>query len=279
MIFEIKESEIITTDNYLNFCLEEKISYAKTDYFYTWGYYKYINNSKTSDIFWRNEYHPKKLEKICVIGHSDYPVTQDIMKDFDLVFCINKDNQNENCIPLPLGVCNSTEESDKHILLGNVEIISNVIKKQVEKKNLIYLNVDVTTNPSVRQNVIDKFKNFPWVKFELPEYSINGRELFLTNLKESKFVFCPQGNGIDTHRIWETLYMGSYPVVIRHSTHNNLNDLPILFIDSWDEITENFLEQKYFEMKNLNYNYKKLTQSYWNNFILKTIKKIKNEKK
>jgi hypothetical protein len=32
-------------------------------------------------------------------------------------------------------------------------------------------------------------------------------------LSEFKFVLCPRGNGIDTHRFWETLYSGSVPIV------------------------------------------------------------------
>jgi hypothetical protein len=28
-----------------------------------------------------------------------------------------------------------------------------------------------------------------------------------------KYVICPRGNGIDTHRVWEALYLGVVPVV------------------------------------------------------------------
>ena len=61
--------------------------------------------------------------------------------------------------------------------------------------------------------------------------------------------------------------MGSIPIVIYHETHENLKELPIFFIKSWDEINENFLLNKYEEFEKLSFNYEMMTQSYWNNLI------------
>lgn len=49
------------------------------------------------------------------------------------------------------------------------------------------------------------------------------------------FIACPRGNGLDTHRFWETLYRKSIPVVIRDHHSENLAkySLPHVAISDW----------------------------------------------
>ena len=56
------------------------------------------------------------------------------------------------------------------------------------------------------------------------------------DLERFVFVLCPWGNGFDTHRIWETLYSGSIPVIKKHKTFEYLEDLPALFIDNYEDL-------------------------------------------
>ncbi len=50
-----------------------------------------------------------------------------------------------------------------------------------------------------------------------------------------RFVASPRGNGLDTHRFWEALYRGSFPIVSQNSWSEQLIDLdiPHLPIQSW----------------------------------------------
>ena len=50
-----------------------------------------------------------------------------------------------------------------------------------------------------------------------------------------KYVACPRGNGLDTHRFWESLYRGCYPVVIKSRWSNELIRLgiPLVEIENW----------------------------------------------
>jgi len=52
---------------------------------------------------------------------------------------------------------------------------------------------------------------------------------------EFKFVACPRGNGVDTHRVWESLYRGSIPIVLDNPWSQSLDylKLPILRIPAW----------------------------------------------
>lgn len=52
---------------------------------------------------------------------------------------------------------------------------------------------------------------------------------------EFKFVACPRGNGVDTHRVWESLYRGSIPIVLDNAWSQSLDylGLPIIRIPTW----------------------------------------------
>jgi hypothetical protein len=55
---------------------------------------------------------------------------------------------------------------------------------------------------------------------------------------EHRFVACPEGNGVDTHRFWETLYRGSIPVVKDSQFIKNWSDLgvPMVVLSDWSEL-------------------------------------------
>jgi hypothetical protein len=52
-----------------------------------------------------------------------------------------------------------------------------------------------------------------------------------------KFIAAPRGNGIDTHRFWETIYRGGIPVVKRNLWSQSLKylDVPFIEISDWEE--------------------------------------------
>ena len=87
------------------------------------------------------------------------------------------------------------------------------------------------------------------------ESSIN----YFNEISKYKFVICPEGNGIDTHRLWETLYSKGIPIVEKNDLmFNKLKDLPILWTTDYSEITEEYLENKYKEISQKTYHFEKL---------------------
>lgn len=65
---------------------------------------------------------------------------------------------------------------------------------------------------------------------------------YLEGIREHTFVLCPSGNGIESARNWETLYMRRVPVFKRHPCLEELfKDFPALFVDDWSEVTEELL--------------------------------------
>ena len=139
----------------------------------------------------------------------------------------------------------------------------NVMQEQIPNKNLVYMNMNINTYPIERQLVWDLFKDKNWVTIGSIENNIEGRTRFLRDIKSHTFVLCPRGNGLDTHRLWETLYMGSIPIVKRDIGYAEFEDLPICFINNWSEININFLETEQKRIVNTNWNLKKLKINYW----------------
>ncbi len=108
-----------------------------------------------------------------------------------------------------------------------------------------------------------RFVEKPWVTDGTMEVTLEGRRKYLRELRNHEFVLCPRGNGVDTHRLWETLYMGSIPIVQRDPVHRGWQDLPICWIDSWDEVTPEFLQKQKQDILNRRVNLDKLKIGYW----------------
>lgn len=106
--------------------------------------------------------------------------------------------------------------------------------------------------------------------------TLEGRTQFFREIKAHSFTLCPRGNGIDTHRLWETLYMGSIPIVRHDVAINEFNDLPICFVNNWHEVTVEFLEKERIRIKNATYCMNKLKIGYWINKISEQLKNHPN---
>ena len=83
------------------------------------------------------------------------------------------------------------------------------------------------------------------------------------------FVLSPAGGGLDCHRTWEALILGCIPIVKRWNVplEKVYNDLPVLIVDDWKDITEELLETTLEEFRHKKFNYHKLTLKYWVDFI------------
>lgn len=92
----------------------------------------------------------------------------------------------------------------------------------------------------------------------------------------SKFVLCPPGFSFDSFRIWETLLMGSIPIVESNPTglDRTFSTLPVLVVSSYSVITPEFLEEAYrcFVRHADKFNYRLLKASYWRELVKVTMR-------
>jgi hypothetical protein len=71
---------------------------------------------------------------------------------------------------------------------------------------------------------------------------------YFERLSDYKFFACPLGNGIQTPKICESILCETVPVVTNHIAHRELRDvydLPLLIVDKWEDLTEEFLNKAY----------------------------------
>ena len=197
-----------------------------------------------------------------VTGQSDFSITDQMVQRVKNQLNVSwwATNCNSSLAnPIPLGIANS---------FCPVALKEN-FKKNNKPNNLLYVNHREQTNEAERKWLRPHFSKFKWST--ITNSSNNGGIVkYQEDLVDHKFVLCPPGNGIDTHRLWEALYSGVIPIVKRHRTHSNLEaKLPILFVDDYRQVTENLLNDTYEEYKEKQWNLEMLTASWWMNAIRK----------
>jgi hypothetical protein len=234
-------------------------------------YFKIDVITNNSPMTWRDTviYPPNIGLPIIISGHGDYPVDDKAVEHYHpkIWFAVNKQTTNNNVYSLPLGITNDTLETHLHPIYGNIECMIQVMNEIIEKKDLLYMNFNINTYPSERQMVFNIFHDKPWTTVGSIENTIEGRTKFLREIKSHDFVLCPRGNGVDTHRLWETLYMGSIPIVKRDIGYTEFEDLPICFVDNWEQINPEFLKKEKERIQNNSWNMESLKISYWINKI------------
>jgi hypothetical protein len=77
------------------------------------------------------------------------------------------------------------------------------------------------------------------------------------------FVLSPFGNGMDCHRTWETLCLGSIPIVNAPNFKKMFENLPVLIVNNWSDITQELLYNTIKDFKTKTFNYDKLKLQYW----------------
>jgi hypothetical protein len=82
------------------------------------------------------------------------------------------------------------------------------------------------------------------------------------------FIISPSGEGVDCHRTWEGLSLGCIPILKRYPMSDVFDHLPVVVIDDWSEINQDFLNQKLHDIQNQEFIFSKLFLRYWVNEIL-----------
>lgn len=209
----------------------------------------------------------KDLDKeIILVTHNsdmniyDTEIPQNVFRWYAQNVCFS----HPKLFSIPIGLENNMWFRD----LNKKGLILDKIKKTKKTKNLLYINHNINTNIKERQKPYDLFKD---KNYATMVYGKNGHGFkdYLDNLYNHKFIIVPDGNGVDTHRLWESLYLGSIPIVKNNFNNEFYKDLPICFIKDWEEVNEDFLNDQYNRISKENYNLEKLKFSFWRDEINK----------
>ena len=167
--------------------------------------------------------------------------------------------------PIPIGIANPKWSH------GNQKRFLKIQDQNIEKTDKVYVNFNISTNPSARKDCINKLgADYPLqLQEDYPNAaSINNhdnfvnstQEKYLTDIAQSYFTVSPIGNGRDCHKTWEALYMKSIPIVTRWCGVEKFKEMgiPLLIIDDWSEFKDLKLSSE-------------LYNNLWGNFDLKKI--------
>lgn len=127
--------------------------------------------------------------------------------------------------------------------IGNKSLIQSYRLNKPDKKGLAYMSHVITTNVSERYAIYNIFRQKPWVTQE-GGYERVSYEHYIESVVSHYYMFSPPGAGIDCHRTWEALYLGTVPIVKNSYAMSFFKDLPILFVDQYDQVTEQLLMDK-----------------------------------
>ena len=185
---------------------------------------------------------------VLVTANSDYSITDEYV---DLVFShqpiirwftTNPCTSHPKVTSIPLGLGN--EGSRKSSDIGNIEstwTMRAVQDMNIKKERLLFSSFDIETNPDERGACSKAVGGVDGKRYPYPE--------FLQKLAGSMFCAAPVGNGIDTHRAWESLYLKTVPIVTKSKLWDEHPDLPALVIDSWKDFDPSMIsEDKYAEI-------------------------------
>lgn len=166
-------------------------------------------------------------------------------------------------IPLPYGV-------QKHQLEQIKKLVNSGYLDGI-KRNLLYVNFSPKANP-IRVPIAKWWanNNFSKVNFNIDNnllpYEI-GCYLNYQWISQSRFVLCPDGNGLDSYRIWESLYLGAIPVVknLKTYSHPEYLKMPLLKVNDMIEMKVSAEELLNFNPGQVDLSF--LTRTYWDNKI------------
>jgi len=152
-------------------------------------------------------------------------------------FSQNVDVQSPFIESLPIGL----ENPEWHPKIQKTQKISYCMKYEVKYyEDLCIAPFNPSTNPR-RGLILDHFSQFDWCK-TWPTLNGTNFDYYISRLNHSTFCVCPEGNGIDTHRFWEAIYLGCIPIVEDSINIQFYKDLPIFICDDFTDITYDSLK-------------------------------------
>jgi hypothetical protein len=160
--------------------------------------------------------------------------------------------------PMPIGLFQPREHFTNRVTLS--ELFKRLREKP--KTKLVYSNYsDRLGKKPDRADLDAVIQNKSWVTFG-PAQPLPFVD-YMKEMSECKFALSPKGRGIDCYRTWEALIVGTIPIVKSSQLNDLYKGLPVLIINDWRELSEEFLNEKYKEIASKKYDISPLFCEYW----------------
>ena len=194
-------------------------------------------------------------------GDQNFENVFQVPKSIKLWLCQNNGMPpRDGLLTLPIGL--------ENLRLGRINLKHYLQQREFNAVNNKVLIPPMSPSNLIRHKVVFESMLRPNI-FDVEKKMLPLNEYF-SKAKRYHFIFCCEGNGFDTHRLWETLYQGSFPVMLESNWSLSLKylKLPILYVKTLEEI--NIEKLTIFSNEHANYNPVKLDSlwiPYWKSII------------
>jgi hypothetical protein len=205
--------------------------------------------------------------QILIAGNSDFDFNDFVTLphgNFQTFYLQNSFiSDDDKVFTLPIGV--------ENLSLGINGLPKNLVSTQDWKTRSKKIMVGPFSPTHEERQELLKKAGDPKGVFQIVEGPISPGK-FAKLMLQFRYVACPRGNGMDTHRFWEALYRGSVPVVKRSKWSESLLTLkiPLVVVEDWDETSKAI---GVFEKSFAGFNPKKIEAlwiGYWRKKLAKT---------
>jgi hypothetical protein len=144
--------------------------------------------------------------------------------------------------------------------------------------NGVLYQPDECSRPHVRFRLVDQLKNASWVHLDISCRPRRGAEDLLRYYAQTvrhRFVLSPPGHGLDCYRTWEALYLGAIPVAVDSAAMSAFKGLPILFVDDYGELSEEYLERCWRQMASRSFEVDRMLKSWYRLRFLEAISTLR----
>jgi len=214
------------------------------------------------------EYGDAITAKVLVSGNSDKNFEQHVSlpESIKLWLCQNNAVSGDSRIlTLPIGL-----ENLRFGRTGQTKYHKFILRERVRDSVLV---PPMSPTNEIRTRIIQQLQE-PRAVFTVSNTLLTEQSYFEL-VRKYQFILCCEGNGFDTHRLWETLYQGSFPVVLRTKWSSTLESLklPILFVNNLEEINHEILKEFWAEHAEFDPTINScLWIPYWENLIHESVK-------
>ena len=181
----------------------------------------------------------KPTKFIIFCNNEDTPITDDIHSHIPpnvlAIYAANAIGYGDRLRPFPYGLGRPLVKGcAKH------DILKIAMREDYKPRKLLYINHAEHTNLSERGNIREMFqeKSFATVAERVSYIE------YVNQIKEHKFMICPEGNAVDCHRNWEVLCLKRVPIMkMNPYLAECYKEYPILWVEDFAKVDKTMLAE------------------------------------
>ena len=181
----------------------------------------------------------KQTKFIIFCNNEDTPITDDIHSHIPpnvlAIYAANAIGYGDRLRPFPYGLGRPLVKGcAKH------DILKIAMREDYKPRKLLYINHAEHTNLSERGNIREMFqeKSFATVAERVSYIE------YVNQIKEHKFMICPEGNAVDCHRNWEVLCLKRVPIMkMNPYLAECYKEYPILWVEDYAKVNKTMLAE------------------------------------